>query len=197
MPFLAGVASEMMAEAAGFGANQLYFVRCCVVLTILLWYRAVYLELLTSRSWQPIGLGLVAFLLWRLLATPPANDAGLLAANAVNSDIIWFPWRFVWYVALIPIVEELAFRKYMIDRLRSLLFRFAKPYKIGIAVGVSATCFGLLHGANWIPGVITGILFGISYLRRDSVMDAMIAHSVCNGTIAAYAVLTESWWLWG
>ncbi len=65
-----------------------------------------------------------------------------------------------------------------------------------LAVGLSALLFGILHGAYWLPATAAGVLFALAYRYRGRVGDAVIAHAMTNGLIAAYVLVTGEWFLW-
>ncbi|MFX0540967.1 type II CAAX prenyl endopeptidase Rce1 family protein [Roseovarius sp. S4756] len=86
-----------------------------------------------------------------------------------------------------PIIEEAFFRGYVLARLAndSVLWKIA-----GIAV--SSALFALLHG-RWVAAGLAGVVFGLIYLRRRCLVDAVVAHAAANSVIAAAALWYGDW----
>jgi CAAX prenyl protease-like protein len=83
-------------------------------------------------------------------------------------------------VAVAPLVEELAFRGYLLRRFASPHFETIPPRAAGaLGVLVSSVLFGALHPA-WGAGVAFGLLFAWAYLWRGRLTDAILAHALTN-----------------
>ncbi|MEA4896073.1 MAG: type II CAAX endopeptidase family protein [Oscillospiraceae bacterium] len=78
-------------------------------------------------------------------------------------------------VIIAPILEELMFRKVLIDRIR--------VYGEGTAILVSGLMFGLFHGNlfQFFYAFGLGALFAYIYLRTGRVRYTMILHTIING----------------
>ena len=77
-------------------------------------------------------------------------------------------------VILAPIMEELIFRKLVLDRLAG--------YGPAVAMSVSALVFGLAHG-NFYQGFysfLLGLIFAYIYLRTGKVRYSMMLHMMVN-----------------
>lgn len=74
-----------------------------------------------------------------------------------------------------PILEELVFRKLIIDK----LLKFNSLYKTII---ISSLVFSLLHinQLKIIYTFIVGIIYGFVYIKRKNIMDSIIIHSISN-----------------
>ena len=96
-----------------------------------------------------------------------------------------------------PIVEELAFRGFLIRRLMANDFESLDPRQFTwFAVLVSSLVFGLLHGDRWIAGSIAGLIYAGVMLRRGSIGDAVAAHATTNALIAFAVLVGGKWNLW-
>ena len=78
-------------------------------------------------------------------------------------------------VVLAPIVEELVFRKLMLDRIRN--------YGEKTAIVFSALCFGLFHGnlTQFLYAFAVGLFLGYVYCRTGKIHITMIMHALLNG----------------
>jgi CAAX prenyl protease-like protein len=108
----------------------------------------------------------------------------------------WVGLRLVGSVLLIPLVEELAFRGYLLRRVQSVDFTRVPLDRIHVpAILVSSFAFGLLHQMV-VAGTIAGALFAFAQLRRGSIGDAVVAHAVSNALVAVAVLGFGRWDLW-
>lgn len=108
----------------------------------------------------------------------PQNDI----ATIVNEIPVWL--IFVCMVVIAPIVEELIFRKLMIDRL--------SIYGDRTAILFSSVAFGLMHGNlyQFFYAVLLGALLGYVYTKTRNVSYTIYMHAIVNfmGSIVALPV---------
>jgi hypothetical protein len=85
---------------------------------------------------------------------------------------------------LVPVVEELAFRGFLLRWLVSPEFERIPPRAwTWWAVLLSSLGFGALH-SHWILGTLAGLAFALARLRRGRLGDAILAHALANAGIA-------------
>lgn len=148
----------------------------------------------------PSGVGLAVGLLW-VVGFHRSDEPSQLAAwveSVPNPWLgLWLSLRVLGSVVTVPIVEELAFRGYLLRRFVSADFT-SVPYRRFSWLGllISSTAFGLLH-SQWQLGMVAGIAFGALVVGRGRLADAVLAHAVANAFIAVYVLLTGDWALWG
>jgi exosortase E/protease (VPEID-CTERM system) len=200
-PFVAFAAATMVTRAFSAGFDWLYPLRVMAVGVVLWRYRATYLALVRSWtwSWWPVAAGVVTA--WVFAARTTGFDRGLWFAATTalprSAAIVWMIGRAVGYVAVAPIVEELAFRGYLMRRFQTAtvdadgLGRFSP-----VAVVGSSLVFGALHGHLWVAGTIAGLAFAAVFCRRRRITDAILAHAMTNGCLALYACTTGHWSVW-
>ncbi|MEM6973274.1 MAG: exosortase E/protease, VPEID-CTERM system [Pseudomonadota bacterium] len=142
-------------------------------------------------AWRPAftapALGLFVGIAWILAADPVTETspvAEALAGLGPAALVFWIILRVAGTVALVPLVEEMFFRGYLMRRLSAL--SLLGP--LG-AVVVTSVLFAMLHSA-WLLAGAAGVLFGWLVLRTGRVSDAVVAHLAANALIAAYAVAT-------
>jgi exosortase E/protease (VPEID-CTERM system) len=83
---------------------------------------------------------------------------------------------------LVPLVEEMFFRGYMLSRLDGPGWRRIT------AIALSSAAFAALHG-RWIEAGLAGVVFALLALRQGRVASAVQAHVVANlliGMVAAW-----------
>lgn len=84
-----------------------------------------------------------------------------------------------------PVVEEFVFRGSLFRHLRS---RLAFP----LAAILSAAAFGLMHGYHFImltPVIMLGVVFAVVREWRGSIVGAIAAHALHNGTLLGFVTL--------
>ena len=78
-----------------------------------------------------------------------------------------------------PVLEELIFRKLMLDRTRG--------YGEKTAIIFSAICFGLFHGnlTQFLYAACAGLFLGYVYCKTGNVLHTMLMHMLLNATSSA------------
>ena len=125
-------------------------------------------------------------------AEPPAE----LETLGPPLALAWVIARALGAIVAVPIVEELAFRGFLLRRL--VASDFSKvPYDQWHwpAVLISSIAFAALH-QQWIGGFIAGLLYAYGQRRRGLLSDAILAHAVTNALIAIEVLTLGHWALW-
>ncbi len=183
------------------GFDRFYGLRVFLGLVAIWEFRWAYTRLGWGWSWSAVGLGAFVFAAWVAWAyaispDPDANTASHVRSMSPYWSAVWIVGRIVGSVFVVPIVEELAFRGYLMRRLAGSHFETVVPALTQwFAVLASSVLFGALHGRMWLPGVLAGLTYAWAYRRRDRLGDAILAHATTNGLIAI-AVLSGHWALW-
>jgi exosortase E/protease (VPEID-CTERM system) len=201
-PFTAVLATGMITAAFTAGFDYCYPLRLIVGGAILYHYRRSYTGLLVTWSWTAVAIGAGVFVLWigldqlqaqtGLKSTYPAS----LALMGRSWATAWLVLRLFGYVLLTPLVEELAFRGYLISRIIG-----DKAQEIGqvtwLSFLLSSLLFGLFHQSHWLAASLAGMAYALALFRRRQLMDAVLAHATTNAMIASYVLITERWSVWG
>jgi exosortase E/protease (VPEID-CTERM system) len=203
LPFLAIVATQMLAGAVSTGASLdvLYPLRVVAAGAVLLYFRRSYRELRWTCSREAVAVGVLVFALW--MALEPAPDAAKQAAFADTLYALspwfmafWLAARVIGSVVTVPIAEELAFRGYLGRRLIAPDFEHVSLRQFTwLAFVGSSLLFGFMHG-RWLAGTLAGMCYALLLYRRGELGDAISAHAITNAMIAAYVLATGSWLLW-
>jgi exosortase E/protease (VPEID-CTERM system) len=203
IPFLAIVATQMVAGAASTGAgfDVLYPARVVTAGAALVYFRRVYRDIRWTCSWEAVGVGVFVFVLWMALepSPDPAKQAAFAdALHALPPAVLalWLTARVVGSVVTVPIAEELAFRGYLHRRLIDAGFeRVPLRTFTWTAFLVSSLLFGVMHG-RWLAGTLAGMCYALVLYRRGELGDAIGAHAITNALIAIYVLATGHWLLW-
>jgi exosortase E/protease (VPEID-CTERM system) len=202
MPLLALVAAHMATGLFAEGLPLLYPLGVVAGAAMLWRHRAAYPWLFRPDfAWEACALGVVAFALW--IALEPASDPAALdawrrelAALPVPLAAAWLLFRALGSVLVVPVVEELAFRGYLLRRLVSADFTSVPFSRFGwVSFLVSSAAFGFLH-ERWLAGILAGMIFALAQYRRGRLTDAVLAHVVTNLLVALHAIGGKQWSLW-
>src|SRR5262249_2622734 len=150
MPLVALLATSLLTGAASRGGfDLLYGVRVAVAWSVLWHFRGRLATAGWRPSWVGAGVGVAAFALWVLLAGA-GEPGGAIADGLSRLDPatrgVWLLLRLAGSIAVVPLVEELAFRGYVARRLTSPDFEAVAPRGLRLPAVVSPSpLFGLVH----------------------------------------------------
>ena len=153
-----------------------------------------------ALSWFPLIAAAIAGVAW-VGGVPVDTVAGgrlITALQAVGAmeRWAWIAGRVIGSCLIIPVVEEVAFRGFLLRWLVSPEFENVPPRAwTWSAVLLSSLAFGALH-QHWILGTLAGLAFALALLRRGRLVDAILAHALTNAVIAVAALGFGRWDLW-
>ncbi|HWQ56622.1 MAG TPA: CAAX prenyl protease-related protein [Bryobacteraceae bacterium] len=116
---------------------------------------------------------------------------------AVQADYSYVAWRVASSVLLVPILEELFWRGWVMRWLVKPSFREV-PLGTYTAASfwIAAAMFAVEHGPYWDVGLLAGIGYNWWLVRTRNLADCILAHAVTNGCLAAYVLLRGEWQFW-
>jgi exosortase E/protease (VPEID-CTERM system) len=133
-----------------------------------------------ARSPVAIGLGVLTAIAYAV-ALPHTADA---PATPLASQLV----HVLGYSLITPLVEELAFRGYLLRALSSPRFTSVDWRTVGPGPLIaSSIAFGLLHGDVGLAS-LAGLAFGLAARWSGGLGGAIVAHVVANGLLAAMAI---------
>src|SRR5262249_2231755 len=104
--------------------------------------------------------------------------------------------RVVGLVVLVPVVEELFWRGFLIRWLISPNWQRQKPGQFTWFSFVAVTLLFALAHREWLAGAgFCGVLNGRLYWKRD-LWNCVVAHAISNLVLAGYILSTGNWQLW-
>jgi len=146
-----------------------------------------------------VAIGAAVFALWILLEPAPESPPALpgdLAAIPVWLAGLWLVFRILGSVVVVPLVEELAFRGYLLRKFAARRFEDLDPRHFSLLAFVaSSVLFGVLHG-RWLAGTLAGMAYALAVYRRGQIGDAVAAHGTTNALIALHVLVFREWGLW-
>ena len=197
-PLLAALTTALLTGIWAQGSfDRLYGARIAVAAAVLVALRRRLPSLRPSGSLLPGLAGGAVALLW--VATARAGDAtlpGALAGLGGAERWSWLAVRVIGSIVVVPIVEELAFRGFLMPWLVSPDFEEVPPHGwTWPSVLLSSLAFGAIH-SHFLLGTVAGIAFAFARIWRGRLGDAIIAHAVANAGIAFAVIAGGRWALW-
>jgi uncharacterized protein len=212
-PFAAFMALLALRGAApadgawGFDPRWLYGVTVVTVgaLLVLLWRE--YGEL-ARQTWpdarecmRAAAVGVGVFVLWihldapwMTIGEPSAGFTPLTDAGTVDWPLVMVRW--VGATLLVPVMEELFWRSFLMRWIEQPVFEGVDPQRVGTKAVVLSTFVFMLAHTLWLAAIVAGLAYAWLYVRSGKLWLAVIAHAVTNGALGAWVVATGSWQFW-
>ena len=202
VPFLAILAASFLSKAVSGYFEWLYPLRFVAAIVAIWHYWPELKQFEWRTTWLAPLTGAGVFLIWlapSLWAHPQQASylSASLAALPTASRWTWIAFRIAAAVITVPIAEELAFRGYLARRLIHREFDQV-PFSAvtALSIGLSSVAFGLMHGQQWIVGILAGLAYAAIMKRRGRLSDAIVAHATTNLLLAIWVISRGDWAQW-
>ncbi len=202
---LNSLASERLA-AWGVDVRWLYAARVVIVASLLAFLWRHYTEMhhldgvTAGRLAAAIGTGIAVFLLWINLDFEWARLGNSVAFDPTLPDG-GLDWQFVFFrllglAIIVPVMEELFWRSFLLRWLERKDFWLQDPAKVGVrAMIICAALFALEHNL-WLAGFIAGAAYVLVYVVGRNIWLAIISHATTNAALGGWILATRSWQFW-
>jgi CAAX prenyl protease-like protein len=187
----------------------LYSVKVAVVAGLAWMYRATWRDLAPRPSARALAIaavvGLAIIVLWVGLDGyyPPLPFLG--SGKRIGFDPNVLPpvgkWAFVavrliGLVVLVPLIEELFWRSFLIRWLIDADFPKVPIGRVTpLAAGITSVCFALAH-PEWLPALITGLAWAWLLWQTKSLSACVVSHAVANLALGIYVLMSGQWKFW-
>jgi uncharacterized protein len=208
-PFLIFVGLMALGRSLDLSDTWFYPLRFAIVLAVILAVSRPYLSFRATLPLASIAVGIVVFLIWIapdalfgyrhfwLFENSVMGKAQTSIADPMRHNVMFLILRIATSVVLVPIVEELFWRGWM---MRWLI----KPEFTGVPIGsytplafwAVALLFASEHGPYWEVGLIAGIIYNWWAIRTKNLADCILAHAVTNAILSAYILFADQWQYW-
>ncbi len=192
---------ELWTAMPEFWVYPLQTVLCAAVLYA---FRRDYEPFAWRRLGLAFGVGVLAFLLW----IAPQQFLGLAARTVgFNPELLsgspalyWATLclRFLRLVVVVPVVEEIFWRGFLLRYLISERFE-AVPFGTfsWFSFAVVTLAFALSHAmADWPAALLTGALYNLVAYRCRNLGACIVAHALTNLALGIWIVATRQWGFW-
>ena len=194
-------------DSASLDSRWIYGLSVLVVDGLLAWYWRGYGELARQNlpsareALLSSAVGLIVFGLWINLDAPwmqlSEPSAGFLPLD-LQGQPIWplIAVRWIGAALIVPVMEELFWRAFLMRWIESPSFETVDPRRIGLkAIALSTFVFMLAH-TLWLAAILAGLAYAWLYRRTGKLWCAVIAHAVTNGVLGIWVVQTGQWQFW-
>ena len=147
-----------------------------------------------------IGSGLVVFVVWIHFdegwaafghargLDPTGDDGGI--------DLTLASLRLAELALVVPVMEELFWRSFLLRWLDARDFRAADPRRTSPrAFALTAALFASEH-VLWFAGLIAGLLYNWVYMRTGNLWVPIASHAITNVALGIWVISTGNWHLW-
>ena len=190
LPFAVFMLTAVLAPAISTNPAMFYPIRVILLAASL----ALVWRALRGIAWRISPLAWVAGagigLMWVAIPVAPSDAAPPYGALTGAMVALWFVFRGIGTVLLVPLVEELFFRDYLETRLRGAAIDAPAPlWRNVLAIAVTAGLFAALHD-RWAEAFVAGVVFSLLVRRTGRIADAIAAHGLANLIVFAVAAAT-------
>jgi hypothetical protein len=123
--------------------------------------------------------------------------AGFRPVDA-QGNMIWtlVAIRWVGAALLVPVMEELFWRSFLMRWIEAAQFEAVDPGRVGLRAVVLSTFVFMLAHPLWLSAVLAGFAYAWLYIRSARLWSSVIAHGVTNGLLGIWVVLSGNWGFW-
>ena len=174
----------------------------CAVVLFYFWRDYEFLPL--RRPGFTVLVALLVFVLWiapqQFLHFPPRIDGFNPDTVAAEPVFYWLTlvMRFLRLVVIVPLVEEIFWRGFLLRYLIAERFGkvpFGKLTPFSFVVVTLAFCFS--HSRpDWPAALLTGALYNFVAYRTRSLTSCILAHALTNLALGLWIVTTKQWGFW-
>jgi CAAX protease family protein len=184
-----------------------YTVKIIVVVAVAYVYRSTWRDLLPRPSLAVVALavfvGLVVTLLWIGLDGLYPDIPLLGARSAFNPGSLpgvgeagFLAVRLLGLVLVVPLIEELFWRSFLMRWVIDANFARVPIGRVTpAAAAVTSGLFALAH-PEWLPALLTGLLWAWLLWRTKSLAACLVSHVVANLCLGIYVLTTGNWKFW-
>jgi CAAX prenyl protease-like protein len=210
-PFALYVAMMAAERTLGLPVQFTYPLRVAVVAAIIWVFSRRVIGPRPTAPLASVGIGIAVFLIWIgpdvifgpawrhfwLFENAITGTATTSIPHAAQRTPVFLVIRVLGSALLVPILEELFWRGWL---MRWLIRTDFQKVQIGayapVAFWITAALFAAEHGSFWEVGLLAGVVYNWWVVRTRNLADAMLAHGVTNGLLAAYVLLYGQWQYW-
>jgi CAAX prenyl protease-like protein len=210
-PFATFLAFLALGRLTPIGVEWMYPVRVMVVLAVLLVVSRPVIDLRVSNALGSVSLGVAVFVIWVapdllwpgyrghwVFTNSIMGEVSSSAPEAVRSNPVFIGFRLAGCVLLVPVVEELFWRGWLVRWI--IDGQDFRKVPLGAYTALSFWAGSLLfaseHGPFWDVGLIAGAAYNWWMMRTRNLADCILAHAVTNGCLSIYVLASGQWQYW-
>ena len=185
----------------------IYGVTVLLVGALMAWFWREYGELsaqnlpTVKEVLLAIAVGVAVFMLWINLDAPilRLGDASATFKPVDAQGQLDWPLivvRLVGAALLVPLMEELFWRSFLMRWIDRPQFETVVPQQVSVKAIVLSTFVFMLAHTLWLAAIIAGLAYALLFVRTGKLWVPVIAHAVTNGVLGVWVVMTGNWQFW-
>ncbi|WP_281914813.1 CAAX prenyl protease-related protein [Caldimonas thermodepolymerans] len=196
-----------LGEDPRIDARWLYGFSVVATAAVLAWFWRDYVELARThwpdvKEWAlAIAVGLAVFCLWieltapwMVLGEPAARFRPVDAQGQLDWSLVAMRW--IGAALLVPVMEELFWRSFLMRWVEQPRFGSVDPRRVGVrAIALSTAVFALAH-TLWLAAIVAGLAYAWLYRHTGKLWVPVVSHAVTNGALGVWVVRTGQWHFW-
>lgn len=184
--------------------HWLYPMQTVSCAALLWWFRREYDWHRLARLWFTLAVAVFVFVLW---ISPQAFFSVAARTDGFNPETfvvgssaygVTLAFRFLRLVVVVPLVEEIFWRGFLLRYLIEEKFSEVPFGKFSwLSFVVVTLAFTFAHSsADWLAAAMTGALYNFVAYRTRSLSACVLAHAVTNLLLGIWIVYTKQWGFW-
>jgi CAAX prenyl protease-like protein len=152
------------------------------------WFVAIVLGFAVFAAWLTFDHG------WAALGDPARGFVPLDREGRLDASMVLL--RFAGFVLVVPVMEELFWRSFVLRCIKSRDFLRLPPHAAGLgAFALSSALFATEHSL-WFAGLLAGMAYNACFMRSGNLWVSILSHAITNGTLALWILATQNWRYW-
>jgi hypothetical protein len=207
LPFAVYILFLSTQDLFSLNVNWLYTLKASLVLAVLMFYWKQYSELNSIKevrleAWLvSIISGVLVFLIWIIpfpsWAELGHSHVGFIPLKSDGSlDIALVIVRISGAALVVPVMEELFWRSYIMRWLESSDFLSVNPEKVSAYAFIGTASLFAIEHQLWFAGLLAGLTYGYLYMKYRNLWVPILAHAITNGMLGVWVVITHQWQYW-
>ena len=148
-----------------------------------------------------VVVGAAVFALWIQLDAPwmrIGEPSAVFRPVDADGGIDWplAAVRLAGAMLLVPVMEELFWRSFLMRWVEQSTFEAVDPQTVGLRAVVLSTFVFVLAHTLWLAAIVAGLAYAWLYRRTGRLWVPVIAHGVTNGLLGGWVIVTGHWQFW-
>jgi CAAX prenyl protease-like protein len=131
---------------------------------------------------------------WMMLGRPTASFRPVDAEGQLQWGLVAVRW--VGAALLVPVMEELFWRSFLIRWIDNPDFEKVDPSEVSPKAMILSTLVFMLAHTQWLGAIVAGLAYAWLYRYTRSLWVAVLAHAVTNGVLGVWVVINGNWQFW-
>jgi CAAX prenyl protease-like protein len=158
-------------------------------------------RLAARERWEAIAVGLAVFAAWVSLdhgwMVVGERGPGFVPVDRDGHvDVGLAAARWVALAAVVPLMEELFWRSYLMRRVDARDFLGRDPRRVTLAAWTASSILFASEHSMWVAGLVAGAAYGGLYARSGNLRSPLISHAITNGFLGLWILATGQWRYW-